>query len=169
MISVGTVDIGVRLLDLALRACRGGQGRDAIITCASTCACDGRIAFAHYRMFHGVHDVHEPVHVAYIDPMIPARRRRAAGQDVNIGILAADEQDSFSRLDAGVNFGRQHIPDEGIAQRDQVHIGSKKKSRQIVQRNQARSVNGHATRAKLAFDVIDLRARSIQPEPEAIL
>ena len=78
-------------------------------------SCYRRIAFAHYRVFHGAHDVHESIHIAYIDPMIPARRRRAAGQDVNIGVLAADEQDPFSRLDTGVNFGRQHIPDEGIA------------------------------------------------------
>ena len=93
----------------------------------------------------------------------------AAGQEVNVGVLAADEQDSFSRLDAGVNFRRQHIADEGIPQRDQVHIRSEEKSRKILQRNEARSVNGHATRAKLAFDAIGLCSRGIQPEPKAML
>ena len=95
--------------------------------------------------------------------------QRAAGQEMDVGVLAADEQDSFSRLDAGVNFRRQHIADEGIAQRDQVHIRGEEKSRKIFERNQARSVNGHATRAKLTFDPIGLRSRGIQPKPKAVL
>ena len=89
-----------------------------------------------------------------------------AGQEVNIGALAADEQDSFSRFDTGVNLRRQHIADEGIAQRDQVHIGREEKSRKVLEWNQARSINGHAPRAKLTFDAIGLRSRGIQPEPE---
>ena len=80
---------------------------------------------------------------------------------MNIGVLAADEEDSFSRLDAGVNFRRQHIADEWIAQRYQVHIRSKEQSRQVLEWNQTRSLNGHATRAKLTFDAISLRARGI--------
>ena len=110
-----------------------------------------------------------PFHVAHIDPTIPVGWQRTAGQEVNIGVLAADEQNSLSRLDAGVNFRRKHIADEGIAQRDQVHIRSEEKSRKISQWNQARSVNGHATRAKLAFDAIGLRSRGIQPEPKTEL
>ena len=68
-----------------------------------------------------------------------------------------------------MNFRRKHIADEGIAQRDQVHIRRKEKPRKVLQWNQARSVNGHAPRAKLAFDPIGLRSRGIQPEPKAAL
>jgi hypothetical protein len=46
---------------------------------------------------------HKSVYVAYIDPMILAGRQRAPRQRVNIGTLAPDEQDSFSRLDAAID------------------------------------------------------------------
>ena len=121
------------------------------------------------RPLHACSAFDQSLHVAHINPAIPAGWQRTAGQEVNIRVLAADEQDSFSRLDAGVNFRRKHIADEGIAQRDQVHIDSEEKSRKILQRNQARSVNGHAPRAKLAFDAIGFRSRGIQPEPKAVL
>ena len=61
----------------------------------------------HDRALHGVQRIHQSIHVAHIDPTIPVGWQRTAGQEVNIGALAADEQNSFSRLDAGVNFRRQ--------------------------------------------------------------
>jgi hypothetical protein len=75
----------------------------------------------------------------------------------------------FSRLDAGVNFRRQHIADEGITQGDQVHIRGEQKSRKVVKGNQPRSVKDYAPRAKLTFDAIGLRSGGIQPEPKAAL
>ena len=68
-----------------------------------------------------------------------------------------------------MNFRRQHIADEGIAQRDQVHIRRKEKPRKVLEWDQARSVNWHTPRAKLAFDAIGLRSGRIQPEPKAVL
>ena len=85
----------------------------------------------------------------------------------DVGVLPADEKDLFPTR-CRREFRRKHIADEGISQRDQVHIRSKEKSRKILKWNQARSVNGHAPRAKLAFDPIRLRPRGIQPEPKAV-
>ena len=67
----------------------------------------------------------------------------------------------FARFDAGVNFRRQHIADEGIAQRDQMNVCSEQKPRKLLEWNEARSINRHATRAKFAFDAIGLRSRGI--------
>src|SRR5262249_42287106 len=91
-----------------------------------------------------------------------------AGQEVDVGILATDKQDSFPGRDASMNIERKYITHERIPQRDQTHTVSEKESRQIIERNQVRSVNGHATRAKLALDAIGLRSCSVQPEPKAI-
>ena len=69
---------------------------------------------------------------------------------MNIGVLDFRRREfSFSHFDAGVNFRRQHVADEWIAQRNQVHIRSEEKSRKVLEWNQVRSVNGHAARAKL--------------------
>jgi len=53
---------------------------------------------------HGMQGAYQSVDIAYFDPTISARRQRAGSQEVNIGTLAADEEESLSRLDAGVNF-----------------------------------------------------------------
>src|SRR5262245_59533841 len=144
--SARTVDIGVWLLDLAVFACKGSRGRDALDTHAPISPHDGPFVFVHHRPFYGMQRPHESVHVTHLDSTISARWQRAAGQDVNLGILAADEQNSFSRLDAGVNFRRNYIADEGVAQRDQVYVRSEEKSRKLLEWNQARSINRHATR-----------------------
>jgi hypothetical protein len=34
-----------------------------------------------------------------------------------------------------MHFGRKYIADEGIAQRDQVHIGGNEKSRKVLERD----------------------------------
>jgi len=48
--------------------------------------------------------VHQSSHVTHIDLTIPVGRQRTAGEKVDIRALAANEQDSFFRFDAGVNF-----------------------------------------------------------------
>src|SRR5262245_9830305 len=65
-----------------------------------------------------------------------------------------------------MHFGRKYITNKGIAQRDQVHIGGDEKSRKMLERNQARSIKGNASRAKFTFDPISLSSRGIQPEPK---
>ena len=116
--SVWILDIGVRLLDPAVLSYKGVQGWDAIDTGALIHLRDAGPASARDCPFHCMQRAYESVHVAYIDPMILAGRQRAPGQEVNIGTLAPDEQDSFPGLDAGMNFRRQYIADEGVAQRD---------------------------------------------------
>src|SRR5215475_7060123 len=88
---------------------------------------------------------------------------------MNVGVITADKQNSFSRFDAGMNFRRQHIADEGIAQCDQMNIHRNEKPRKILEWNQTRSVKRHASRAELTFDAIGIRSRCIQPEPQAAL
>src|SRR5262249_20406910 len=61
------------------------------------------------------------------------------------------------------------IADEGITQRDQVHIGGDEKSRKKLKRNQARSIKGYASRAKVTFDPISLGSCGIQPKPKTEL
>src|SRR5262249_32961885 len=68
-----------------------------------------------------------------------------------------------------MHFRRKHIADERIAQRDQVHVRRDEKSRKMLERNQARSIKGYASRAKFTFDPISLRSRGIQPEPKTEL
>jgi hypothetical protein len=50
-----------------------------------------------------------------------------------------------------------------------MHVHGKKQARKIREGDQARSVKGQATRAKLAFYPICLRTGSIQPKPQALL
>jgi hypothetical protein len=58
-------------------------------------------AFVHDRAFHGVQGIHQSVHITCVRPIIPAGGQRTAGQEANIGVPAANEQDYFARLDAG--------------------------------------------------------------------
>jgi hypothetical protein len=79
---------------------------------------DGHFACAHYFVLDIVEDLSQSISVADIDPMVPTGGKGARCQKVNIGLLAADKQDSFSRGYASVNFRRQYIAHEWIAQRD---------------------------------------------------
>ena len=130
--SVGAIDIGAWLPndpDSSVPS-RNARPRDAIdVGGGSLYPHDTRLAFARDRAFDGVQRLHQSGNVADIDPMIAAGRQCVTGQQVHIGIRAADEQDSFSRIDAGVNLRRHHIADEGIAQRDQVCTSAASRSR----------------------------------------
>ena len=72
------------------------QGKNWIRDWRADLLANRRCALIHDGAFHGVQCVHESGHVAHIDAMVPAGRRRTAGQEMNIGTLAADKQDSFS-------------------------------------------------------------------------
>ena len=48
-----------------------------------------------------------------------------------------------------------------------MHIRCEEKAWKIFQRHQARSIDGHTARAKLALDAISLRSRGIQPETKS--
>src|SRR4051812_9020153 len=113
---------------MSTRDCIGSADssfEDAISAGLTVSPHDARLAFTHDSEFHRMQRVHESNDVPDIDPIIPAGWQRTASQEVYIGVLAADEQNSFSRLDAGVNLRRKHIADEGIAQGDQMHIRRK--------------------------------------------
>src|SRR5262245_48210443 len=136
---------------------------------APTVAHGAGFAFVHDRTLHCVQRVHESVDITHIDSTIPVGWQRAAGEEVDVGALATDEQNSFSGLDACVDLRRKYIAYEGIEQRNQVNIRSEEKSRKVLERNQVRSVKTYTSRAKFTFDPISLRSRGIQPEPKTEL
>ena len=106
----------------------------------------------------------EPGNVTHVDPPISIRRKSAAGQLVNVRAGTANEQDSLSGFDAGVNLRRKDIANKGISQSDQVYVRGEKEAREILERNQARSIDWHAACAQFALDPIGLGAGGIQPE-----
>jgi hypothetical protein len=54
--------------------------------------------------FYGIERVDQSHHIAHIDATIPVGRQRLAGQEMDVGIPAANKQDSFSGPDAGVDL-----------------------------------------------------------------
>ena len=86
--------------------------------------------------FHRLQYAYQPVHVAAIDTPVRVVWERLASQQMHIRARAPNEQDTLSRLYAGVNFRRQHITDERIAQRDQMYIRRKKEAEEDPQEGQ---------------------------------
>src|SRR6266540_4514286 len=91
-----------------------------------------QFALTDHCVLYRVEHIHESFHVPHIDSTILTRRQRTC-QEMDVGFLAADEQNSFFRFDAGMHFGRKYIADEGIAQRDQMNVGGDEKSRKLLE------------------------------------
>jgi len=83
---------------------------------------------------HSLQRAQQAFDIAHIHPSISVGRQ-TAGQQVDIRPLATDKQDPFSRFDAGVHFRRNDVADKPIAQRNQVHVRSKQKSRKLLKRD----------------------------------
>src|SRR5262249_45932710 len=113
--------------------------------------------------------LYQPLHISVLDTKVSIRWQRVARDQVNIRTGAASEQDSFSGLYTGINFRRDHIPDERITQRDQMHVCGKEKPWKILKGDEARAKDWRATHTKLPLDPIGLCTRRVKPKPQTIL
>src|SRR2546421_612089 len=77
-------------------------GRDDSFNIGAPLQRHERIALAHHVTLNRLERLHEAADIADIDAVMATFGQRAAGEEMNIGVLAAHEQDSLSRFDAGV-------------------------------------------------------------------
>ena len=65
---------------------------------------NARLALSHHRAFHCMERINQSIDVSDVHPTIPTGWQRTAGDEMNIGVPAAHEQNSLSGLDTGIDL-----------------------------------------------------------------